>query len=72
MRKYTKIKTFRVSEVQNNTLLKMKKLNVDVDSFIREAVKEKIDREYKELIKKPIIVDSFLKSLDEAIAKSKL
>lgn len=72
MRKYTKIKTFRVSEVQNNTLLKMKKLNVDVGSFIREAVKEKIDREYKELIKKPIIVDSFLKSLDEAIAKSKL
>ena len=53
MKKYTKIKVLRISEVQHETLLKMKSYNVDVSRFIRNAIKEKIQREYSELIPKP-------------------
>ena len=53
MKKYNKIKTLRISETQNKTLIKMKNYNVDVSRFIREAIKEKINREYKSLIPKP-------------------
>ena len=52
MNKYTKIKTLRISETQHETLVKMKGYNVDVAEFIRQAIKEKINREYKELIPK--------------------
>ena len=54
MNKYTKIKTLRISETQHETLVKMKGYNVDVAEFIRQAIKEKINREYKELIPKEI------------------
>jgi len=47
-----KIKVIRISEQQHKTLIKMKKLNVDVGSFIRNAIKEKIEREYSEIISK--------------------
>lgn len=53
MKKYTKIKHLRISETQHNTLVKMKSYNVDVSQFIRDAIKEKIKRDYKELIPKP-------------------
>ena len=53
MQLYTKTKIIRISEKQLNTLQKMKLLNVDVSNFIREAIQEKIKREYKELILKP-------------------
>jgi hypothetical protein len=53
MNKYTKIKTLRISEIQHNTLVKMKSYKVDVSSFIRDAIKEKINREYKDLLPKP-------------------
>lgn len=53
MNRYTKIKTFRISETQHNTLVKMKSYNVDVSEFIRQAIKEKIDREYQDLIPRP-------------------
>lgn len=53
MNKYTKIKTLRISEMQHNTLVKMKSYKVDVSEFIRQAIKEKINREYQELIPKP-------------------
>lgn len=53
MKKYTKIKVLRISETQHKTLVKMKNYNVDVSEFIRQAIAEKIKREYKELIPKP-------------------
>ena len=53
MQTYTKTKVIRISETQLNTLQKMKSYNVDVGNFIREAIAEKIKREYKELILKP-------------------
>jgi hypothetical protein len=53
MKQYNKTKVIRISETQLNTLQKMKSYNVDVGNFIREAIAEKIKREYKELILKP-------------------
>ena len=53
MRKYTKTKVLRISETQHLTLQKMKSYNVDVSEFIRQAIKEKIAREYNELKPKP-------------------
>lgn len=50
--KYTKVKVIKITESQHNTLLKMKSYNVDVSEFIRKAIKEKIKREYSELIPK--------------------
>lgn len=52
MKKYTKIKVIRITEMQHNTLQKMKSYNVDVGKFIRDAIAEKIKREYSELIPK--------------------
>ena len=49
----TKIKVIRISESQLKTLQKMKSYNVDVGEFIRQAIKEKIKREYKDLMPKP-------------------
>ena len=53
MQKYTKVKVLRISDVQHQTLVKMKSYNVDVSDFIRQAIKEKINREYEELKPKP-------------------
>jgi hypothetical protein len=53
MQKYTKTKVLRISEGQLLTLQKMKSYNVDVSQFIRDAISEKIQREYKDLIPKP-------------------
>jgi len=53
MKFYTKTKVIRISEVQLATLKKMKYYNVDVGKFIRDAISEKIKREYSELIPKP-------------------
>lgn len=50
--KYTKPRTIKFSEVQDNTLKKMKYYNVDIAEFIRQAVKEKIKKEYSELLPK--------------------
>lgn len=50
----TKTKVIRISESQLKTLQKMKSYNVDVGHFIREAIKEKIKKEYKELMPKQI------------------
>lgn len=51
--KYTKVKTLKITETQYNTLVKMKSYNVDLSEFIRQAIKEKINREYKDLKPKP-------------------
>ena len=52
MQKYTKTKVIRISESQQKTLVKMKSYNIDVGRFIRDAIKEKIKREYQDLIPK--------------------
>jgi hypothetical protein len=52
MQLYTKVKVIRISESQHKTLQKMKSYNVDVGKFIRDAISEKIKREYKDLIPK--------------------
>ena len=53
MKLYTKTKVIRISETQLKTLQKMKSYNVDVGNFIREAIAEKIKREYSDLMPKP-------------------
>jgi len=53
MKKYTKTKVIRISEIQLSTLQKMKSYNIDVGKFIRDAIKEKIKREYSDLLPKP-------------------
>jgi hypothetical protein len=53
MERYTKTKVIRITEVQHNTLIKMKSYNVDVAKFIRDAISEKIKREHGNLIPKP-------------------
>lgn len=47
-----KTKVIRISQIQFDTLKKMQSYNVDIGHFIREAIKEKIKREYKDLIPK--------------------
>ena len=49
MKLYTKTKVIRVSENQLKTLQKMKSYNVDIGNFIRDAISEKIRREYDDL-----------------------
>jgi hypothetical protein len=52
MKTLTKTKVIRITETQNLTLKKMKFYNIDVGKFIRDAITEKIKREYKDLIPK--------------------
>jgi len=52
MKNYPKTKVVRISETQHVTLQKMKSYNVDVGKFIRDAISEKIKREYFDLIPK--------------------
>lgn len=47
---YTEIQTFKISKVQKETLQKLKANKKNVSKFIRDAVKEKIERE--NLVKK--------------------
>ena len=49
----TKTKVIRISEIQLSTLQKMKSYNIDVSQFIRDAIADKIKREYSDLIPKP-------------------
>lgn len=53
MKIYTKTKVIRITESQLITLQKMKSYNVDVGRFIRDAIAEKIKKEYQDLIPKP-------------------
>lgn len=57
MKKYSKIKVLRISDIQHKTLIKMKSYNVDVSEFIRISIKEKIIRDYSELKPKEEKVD---------------
>jgi hypothetical protein len=51
MQKYNKTKVIRITDLQHQTLQKMKTLNIDVGNFIRQAIKEKLDREKHEILK---------------------
>jgi post-segregation antitoxin (ccd killing protein) len=51
MQKYTKTKVIRITYLQHQTLQKMKTLNIDVGNFIRQAIKEKLEREKHEILK---------------------
>jgi len=51
--KYTKVKVIKITETQDKTLKKMRSYNVNVSQFIRDAISEKIKREYNDLIPKP-------------------
>lgn len=53
MKTLTKTKVIRITEVQHATLVKMKSYNVDVGNFIREAIAEKIQKEYNQIMSKP-------------------
>lgn len=55
--KYTKVLQTPITQVQWSTLKKLKGRNIKVPQFIREAIKEKIDREAVELREKPKKVD---------------
>jgi hypothetical protein len=52
MRKYSKIKVIRITDLQHQTLQKMKSMGIDVGRFIRDSINEKIERE-KHIILKP-------------------
>lgn len=52
MKTLTKTKVIRISETQHKTLQKMKSYNIDVGKFIRDAIADKIKREYFDLIPK--------------------
>ena len=47
-----KTKVIRITETQDATLKKMKYYKIDVGKFIRDAIAEKIKREYENLIPK--------------------
>jgi hypothetical protein len=71
--KYTKVKTIRISETQHKTLVKMKYYNVDVAKFIREAIKEKINKEYSYLIsQQKVVKDAFAISLEKALSEQNI
>ncbi len=53
MKKYTKVKVIKITEIQHNTLIKMDSYKINVAQFIRDAISEKIKREYKDLLQKP-------------------
>jgi post-segregation antitoxin (ccd killing protein) len=52
--KYTETKNIKISKIQKETLNKLKERNIRVSDFIRKAISEKIKRDAKELIIKPI------------------
>lgn len=50
--KYSKVKVIKITEIQHQTLKKLDSYGVNVAQFIRDAISEKIQREYKDLIPK--------------------
>ena len=50
--KKTHILTVRINGIQNDSLNILKSYNVDISKFVRSAIKEKIQRDWKQ-IKQP-------------------
>jgi post-segregation antitoxin (ccd killing protein) len=57
MKQYTKVKVLKITQVQNDTLKKIDSYGINVAQFIRDAISEKIQREYADLIPKPKKID---------------
>lgn len=58
--KYTKVKVIKITETQYKTLLKLDSYKINVADFIRNAIAEKINREYEYLKpKEPKIIIPF-------------
>ncbi len=55
---YTKVKVIKISETQDLTLKNLRKYNVNVARFIRQAIQEKLERE------KIKIIANYKKSLE--------
>jgi hypothetical protein len=49
MNKLTEIYTLRISKSQAETLNKLKEYDVNISQFIRLAIKEKINRDWKSI-----------------------
>jgi len=47
MKQYTERQVIMISEVQANSLKVLKKYNVNVSQFIRQSIKEKLQRDWK-------------------------
>ena len=50
MQQYTEVITTKITVTQKQTLNKLKLRNIKVSHFIRLAIKEKLERDAKELI----------------------
>ena len=48
----TKTKVIRITQIQHTTLIKMQSYKIDVCNFIRQAISEKIKRDYADLLPK--------------------
>lgn len=51
---YTEQFTIKISKTQKQTLEKLKLRKIRVADFVRKAIAEKIKRDYKDLIPKPV------------------
>ena len=52
MRQLTKSKTIRFTETQMNSLSILESYNINVNRFIRDAVREKLQRDWKSIKEK--------------------
>ena len=52
MKLFPKTLTINISEVQHETLQKLRKKNIKIGTFVRNAIKEKLIRDADELIDK--------------------
>ena len=52
MKLYTKVKVIKITDKQHLTLKKLDGYQINVAQFIRDAIAEKIKREYENLIPK--------------------
>ena len=50
---YTEVFTLKISKSQKQTLEKLKSRNIKVSTFVRNAIAEKITKDYAELKEKP-------------------
>lgn len=53
MQKYSEVYVLKISKEQKQTLDKIKERGFVVSKFVREAIKEKINRDHKDLKPKP-------------------
>ena len=59
MQIYTERQVIMISKIQTESLEKLRGYNVNVSQFIRQAIKEKINREWKQIkIKETRIKDA--------------